>query len=239
MIELLLVFGVLGILLVIVLVASQSIRGRATRSKALQFSRSIHNWLVEESVGVWNFNEGSGTTAADTSTKNQPLAIDGATWIADGVLDSALRFNGSTNTITLAAPLFTTVPQHVTASVWLRQNAIGGTQTVLSQGLHGDFKITIASDGEIEAHYRNSAGAWNVIDSGIAIDPENWHHAAFVWDSQENEAKLFVDGRLRTTVQPGTELYDGTGSLTIGSFQGSSEFFNGDIDEVELYTQSF
>ncbi len=45
-------------------------------------------------VGYWNFDEGSGTVAADGSGSGNNGTINGATWVAGKVGSGALSFDG-------------------------------------------------------------------------------------------------------------------------------------------------
>ena len=49
-------------------------------------------------IGYWAFDEGSGTTAADTSGDNYNGVVNGASWTA-GKVNSALSFNGTTSSV--------------------------------------------------------------------------------------------------------------------------------------------
>lgn len=49
-------------------------------------------------IGYWNFDEGSGTVAHDTSGNGYNGTVTGATWTT-GKINSALSFNGPTNAV--------------------------------------------------------------------------------------------------------------------------------------------
>ena len=51
----------------------------------LRIGQSIFNALGSEAVGIWKFNEGSGSTAYDESGYENDGSINGAIW-TDGII---------------------------------------------------------------------------------------------------------------------------------------------------------
>lgn len=235
--EILLVIGIFGILAALVLTASSSLRERAERSKALQFSRSIHNWLVEEAVGIWSFNENTGTTTTDTSNNSQTLTIDASNW-TEGVLNSALAFNGSSTSIEVSQPLFTTVPTQGSISVWVKPEEASAEQVIFYNATGGEFLIGLTALNEPYASYRLSDGSWTTLNSATPLSADTWAHIAFKWNQDTGETALFVNSIERASGTLASALYDGTGSGSIGS-QDGTKFFNGIIDELEIYNHAF
>ena len=240
LIEILLVLGIFGILVFIVLAAAgSSVREKAERNKFLQFSRSIHNWLVTEGVGVWSFDEGSGTTAGDLSTNNQSLSVGSNAW-AEGVLKTGLVFDGSLTSLNIPQPLFATTPEKLAFSAWVKPAASSGDQVIFYNATNGEFLIGINTNKEPYASYRLSNGSWQTLNSDQPLTVGTWGHIAFRWDSIANETSLYVNTIQRASGQPGigAQLYNGSGDATIGS-QNGTNFFNGTLDEVEVYRDAF
>src|ERR1041385_7221686 len=52
-------------------------------------------------VAAYSFDEGSGTTVNDFSGNGNTGTISGATWTTLGKFSNAMRFNGSTNWVTV------------------------------------------------------------------------------------------------------------------------------------------
>lgn len=56
---------------------------------------------VDGLVGYWGFNEGTGTTAVDSSSNGYNGTISGASWTT-GIFGSALSFDGINDKIALS-----------------------------------------------------------------------------------------------------------------------------------------
>jgi hypothetical protein len=73
--------------------------------------------------------------------------------------------------------------------------------------------------------------------AGTNLGDDNWHHAAFVWQSESRQQKLFVDGQLiATNTGPGgnTGL---TGTITLGRANSGGSFKDGSLDEFRVYSR--
>lgn len=243
MIELLVVFAIIAILLAIIATGVSTVRERARFNKILQFSRSVHNWLVEEGAGVWGFDEGSGNETADTSANAATLDVSSATWIEDGALNSALNFDGTSSVLNVPKPLFVNQPKQFTVSLWARpQSSFSSTDQVLfSHSEKGEFYVGYNTDNEFFFAYRNASGSWNTLVAPGAVAAEVWHHVAATWNEVTNEAKIYVDGQVKATTAAGSGLYSSLDTPAIGARAngGPSQHFTGDIDEVEIYEAVF
>src|SRR6266545_4501513 len=74
-------------------------------------------------VAAYSFSEGSGTTTADASGNNNLGTISGATWTTQEKFGSALVFNGTSSTITVAdSPSLRSPTTALTVSAWIQPN---------------------------------------------------------------------------------------------------------------------
>ncbi|HEY5176453.1 MAG TPA: Ig-like domain-containing protein [Terriglobales bacterium] len=201
-------------------------------------------------AGYWAFNEGSGTTAADSSgSGNTATLINGVSWVG-GQIGDAVSANGtnqyvnipavnlsSTNAVTLAAWVnrtYSTSGGHVlfeaTANyngsttgfgVFPDDNSCGGIQAAV----HGDVGYV--------------ANCYNQPSSGA------WHHLAFVFDKSKagaNEVSFYVDGVLQTATRSlvtstNTNNF-GSNPLYVFSRGGTGEYASGQVDELRLYSSA-
>ena len=70
LIELLVVIAIFGLLVSVVVVSTSSARKKGSEAAGRQFSATLQHSLGADAVGMWSFDEGSGTTAKDSSGNN-------------------------------------------------------------------------------------------------------------------------------------------------------------------------
>lgn len=131
LIELLVVISIIGLLSSIVLVNLKSPRERARIAAGLQFSQSVFNALGSEAVGVWSFDEGSGTVVKDSSGYGNNGTLAGTTlpsFVADtphyvvgtGAERYALSFNGTDNYVDCGNNATLQIADVITLEAWIK-----------------------------------------------------------------------------------------------------------------------
>jgi len=200
-------------------------------------------------AGYWALDEGTGTTTSDFSGHgNNGTLTNSPTWIA-GKLGNALTFNGTSsyvnlNNATTSGVLKPTLP--VTISAWIKLTSNSGSQIVFTSdewdaGKYAGCNLSINA-GVLGCAYGNAAGGnssgFRQSKSGTTVLAINtWYHVAAVIQSAANMS-LYING-----VDDGG-TYSGTGS-TLGyttatskiGTGGSSQYFNGTIDDVRFFNR--
>jgi len=77
------------------------------------------------------------------------------------------------------------------------------------------------------------AGSSGFKSTGINLADGNWHHIAFVFESGTSNNYLYVDGVLKLTTS--MTVSGQSVQLTMGDSPGDNQFFNGLIDEANVY----
>ena len=136
LIELLVVIAIIGVIASIVLVTVKSVREKARIAKGLQFAASVHHALGTYAVGIWDFDEGSGTTANDASGYDNVGTINGATWTAEGDTPSekgyALSFDGSNDYVD-TIDLSWGRDDSFSIAVWIKPATASGNKPIVSK----------------------------------------------------------------------------------------------------------
>ena len=182
-------------------------------------------------VAWWPFDEGSGTVAADGSGNGNDGTVEGgATWVA-GVLDAALEFNGSDAFVD--APHIPFNDKSFTIAMWINPG-----QTTSD---HIFFSQTQSSSTNLSMHFRVIGGGTirfgfysNDLDgpSG-AVDTDTWYHVALWYDFPNQNRRIYMNGEI--VAEAAATPYKGTtGNTHIGQWNGG-EYFNGMIDDVQVY----
>jgi len=213
-------------------------------------------------VGHWKFDECQGTTAYDSSTTGSGASNgntgtitigasgtqtsagtctgsantawkDGAT----GKYNSSLDFDGTDDkvTITRTAAL---EPTNVTLSAWVKMSSSTPTQVIIGKKGHSGgsasyglilrsgatrITFTISSSAGTEYHASSTNFATGV-----------WQHWVGTYDGTTQ--KLYLNGVLQDTQTPGIAIsYTTASDLEMGTYNGGSFPFPGQIDDVKIF----
>ncbi len=194
----------------------------------------------------WTFDEGTGTTAADSTGNGHTATLGtGASWTAGNIGTNAITVAGtSTGVATATGPVINTA-NSFTVSAWVKLASLSGYQTIVSiagtnvagfylqlRGDTGTFALSrLPSDAVAAAAYAASTSAPVV---------GTWYHIVGVDDVSTGTLSIYVDGQLM-----GTAAYAGgwnaTGNTLIGHgfYNGAqTDNVNGSIDDVEMFSSA-
>jgi Concanavalin A-like lectin/glucanases superfamily len=194
-------------------------------------------------VGYWSFDEGTGTTAEDSSGNGRTATfVNSLSWVASGAIGGALSFDGGDNYAVFLSP-----PQSaISISVWVYAQATTGNLLPRIIEMPG-YVLFLAQPGAPRSRQmslrfisRRSAqdGEWRTPANSIAYD--SWHHIAVVYDSSStlNNPDLYIDGVKQTlsriTSPRGTQTVNG-GNGEIGLI---GRGWDGLIDELRIYSRT-
>ena len=191
--------------------------------------------ITSNLVAHYSFDEGSGTTAGDSSTTNNDGSLLGSPgWTGGQVGSGALNFGGDFDRVEIADNVATDFGSgDFTVGFWFNSSAApsGGSRLI------GDLN---GGDGFL---FYESGGTLNfMVDSGVSfvslaaggLLDGNWHHV--VGTRSGDTFSLYVDGSLvDSTTSAGFGSVSSSETLRIGASSSSHGDFDGLIDEVRLY----
>ncbi|MBO9203397.1 T9SS type A sorting domain-containing protein [Niastella sp. MAH-29] len=114
-----------------------------------------------------------------------------------------------------------------------RQGGIGNYQYIMSQG-------TATTDQFVGILFRVTTNVLSFsfwgddLDAVTAISDLNWHHYACTYDATTKLQSIYIDGVLDAS-RTATANTSSTGTCYIGGNGGSSQTFNGNLDEFRVY----
>ncbi len=203
---------------------------------------SLPVWAADKSLVLYlPFDEGTGRTAKDISSYNNPgTVVGGAAWVA-GVKGTALEFvSGSRVTIS-------EIPEYdVTAAVsllaWVKTNSVPNWARVIdkSQWQTTGFDLVLTQNvglPRLEFFVNNTT---SLVDGTTVVADNEWH---FIVGTFGNKTlRMYVDGK-REGEAPSAGQVDinpNNWPLMIGaesSSNGGQQYF-GSIDEVAMYNRA-
>ncbi|MET4696342.1 retention module-containing protein [Endozoicomonas lisbonensis] len=213
-------------------------------------------------VGHWTFNEGSGTTAADSSTEDtisdNGTLVNSAAFIAGGLDGSAVSFDGNLARVNIANSselnTYTGTKSQYTISLNFKvdtTNDLSGRKILYEQGDATNGMNLYIDDGELYAGAWSEDSGWNGhwLNTDISSLSSDWHHIALVINADTSKMELFLDNK---SVDNGTanSVSPHTGDIAFGGLNVDTKFHDGDhtgnsgygfkgsIDEARIYNRA-
>ena len=190
-------------------------------------------------IAHWKLDEGSGTLAADSVGGNDATFNGNPSWTT-GSVDGALDFDGSDDTIVTDSNF--TPPPVGTVVFWMQ---VSGSPTNRGRilGLADNWEIRHESTGSPDvipyalAFDLGVGGSNQGFFTTTAIDtPGHWYHIAAAYDTNTDAYAVYIDGVLHNSgTYPTPMSVPAADLLTIGSRTGTSENFDGILDDVRIY----
>ena len=185
---------------------------------------------------AYAFDEGSGSTALDSSENHRTATIVGGTWAA-GKFGSAVSLNGTGNEVDPPA-LGTFYKSAFTYEAWVRKQSAKVDVTVLGSWTSAQAGGPMIWVDHVAGRYRLTLGAnsANYLDSGRTPAVGQWQHVAATYDG--SVARFYVDG-VQTASTTFTGNVGNSDTWRIGAY-GSTPggFFDGLVDNVRIYDRA-
>ena len=197
----------------------------------------------------WKLDETSGNTALDSSGYGTHGRLRGGpAWIL-GVKDGALQLDGRDDYVAISGVYYGLANNlGVTAAVWIRTTN-GNDQILFSFDRNEYWRLEIngpaAEAGKIGWDLMTDAGQMDLAGN-TRVDDGQWHHVAGVFD--RGQIIIYIDGQVDATMRGGNNFGTGNprfGFVGVGSeatvFDGDKapeNYFDGEIDDVRLYTRA-
>jgi len=184
----------------------------------------------------------------DTSGNDRHGTAVGASWIADGPIDGALRFDGVDDHFDTGIRGFTNGTHTISVEFWIRSTETRGGRYAL--GVHGDdVRLTVEMNRDdvserIRLGYRNlgqtpftAAFDW---DAPTHLDGQ-WHHVVAVMRGGDDAADLYIDSVYvgeRTADEVNSRPHDFERDLYVGARNHSNlpdDPIDADLAAVAFY----
>jgi len=185
-------------------------------------------------VAYWKFDEGTGTTAKDSSGNgNTGTLTNGPLW-TQGRIGSALYFDGADDTVIVPDSNSLDLSNAFTLSAWVNPSqAFTDFRAILVKNYSYYLYANAAGycgDGTPLSGFEQPTS--NIVCQSTSLVPNTWTHLAATYNG--STLTLYRDGLPVAVANASGALAPTAGSLQIGASQ-FGEFFKGMIDEVRIY----
>ena len=194
-------------------------------------------------VAAYSFEEGSGTTTADSSGNNNTGTLSsGVTWTT-GKIGNGVAFNGISGDITVNEAPSLDLNGSFTLSAWVEPAIVSGSQTLLikeATRASCGYYLQIV-DREIDGGFNNGSGCVDHITSNANLSAGNWYHIVVVLDHGSNKYNTYLNGSLISSVAERKVPRPNTQTLLLGRSACDTcgfERLNGVLDEVNIYNRA-
>jgi hypothetical protein len=198
--------------------------------------------LDSNTVGLWFFDESSGTTAFDQTgyDNDGTLGGDGSgpdvpIWI-DGKHDTALYYDGNDYVDFGNDPSL--MPQdEITVEAWVYITSTPvSVNGIVNKGgyiTNSAYGMNLASNGLLYCNVYDSNNYRHNLAIG-SVSNNIWNYLVFTYH-KDNGLKLYVNGFfIETTISTGFPIKSNSVNVYMGNRASGSYFFNGKIDHVRI-----
>jgi hypothetical protein len=200
-------------------------------------------------VGWWKFDEGSGSTADDSSIYNNDGTLEildvNVSWTTAGYDGNALEFDGGR--VRVADDPELRPLDQVSVSAWIKYSDKQNSARVVVKGADDEetFGLEVDDDDQLLFHVRdgndydvdeNEYVNYEAQSDDDELDRDEWIHVAGTFDG--NSVKCYINGELADTDDASELLFlcQDTNDLAIGNKSDANDRpFEGIIDDVRVY----
>ncbi|MBN1156468.1 LamG domain-containing protein [Candidatus Woesearchaeota archaeon] len=194
-------------------------------------------------VGLWHFEEGTGTNALDSAgSDNNGTLVNGPTWTTNSAVGNyAVDLDGTNDRIDTTYTSAMNTTGAFTIEGWINADNVTGTKTLFSRGIStGGLSYRVDLVGLRIRFYIYSNGTSNrtTTTGNVIMSAGTWYHVAAVY-SPSSYMRIYVNGVQRANRTNGiySSLFSTTQPLLIGALKTTtswSNYFGGLMDEVRL-----
>ncbi len=196
-------------------------------------------------VGYWKFDESGGDIAIDKSGNgNDGTLVGGPERIAGNIGSSALSFDGADDLVEIAHDSVFDLGESVTIAAWINLRniatyyfiAVKGPSGTARDNYPGNFEFRTDPSGTFQFGHQTGEGEQFIFyTSGATVPAGQWVHVAGTL-VEGGSVEFYSDGQSAgSATQSGEFGILNDEPVRIGGRKDSFSFFNGAIDDVQIY----
>lgn len=196
-------------------------------------------------IAWWQFNETSGSIAADSGSLGADGTLSGNASFTAGVAGNAVSLPGGTNDFVSMGNVLPLLATDFSMQTWVRTTSSSNLSTIIA-GKHRTNSFngymmranldTANYGGANRASFYQSGGPGNTAVASTIITDDQWHHLLATY-TVGGQLKLYVDGNLESTISALNIVNNDVAFMVGGATQFGVQrsFFTGLVDEVQVY----
>jgi len=191
-------------------------------------------------VAHWELDDGSGTTATDSTANNNDGTLEGSTsWVAGHIGTGAVEFGGDDARIRVLHSTELMPASTVSVTAWIYPTAAPPYfARVVAKGIDaGDWEAycMLFSDEQEVFWTIRDLNHWNYAVGSSDLDLNEWTHVAGTYNG--DALKLYINGQLDAEdTTGGLAILQDANDLSIGNRSDlDNRAFIGTIDDVRVY----
>ncbi|MFH1229843.1 MAG: LamG-like jellyroll fold domain-containing protein, partial [Candidatus Aenigmatarchaeota archaeon] len=217
----------------------------------LQVSNATSSVNTSNLVGYWKFDEGVGTNAFDASGWNNSGTLTNATGSCTGTgcpswtsgrFGQGLQFDGVGDYIDIGNPTSLNITNAITVEAWIypinfssSDGFIGIVDKTRGSTGNGGYILQINSDQKGDFMVGINATAFLEVATDV-LSLNQWHHLVGTYYPGGN-VSIYHNGVQYNGSSDQNNFSSNSNNIYIG-LAGSGEYFNGTIDEVQVWNRS-
>ncbi|MFA6096302.1 MAG: LamG-like jellyroll fold domain-containing protein [Candidatus Paceibacterota bacterium] len=190
-------------------------------------------------VGFWNFNEGTGISAGDSSGSGHNGTLENmesSDWV-QGVNGTALNFDGINERIDMGIMENVPAGQGITVSVWINPAELTSGGHVISRYSPSGIQYSMWKGSNDVAFFINGGSGGNYVVAYDVLSTSTWTHLVGVFNDATKEHKLYANGVLIQSRIYNVTLNNPAVKTLVGTSNYYQDYFNGKIDEARVYNK--
>jgi hypothetical protein len=149
--------------------------------------------------------------------------------------ENSLHFDGANDVVDLTNNSIFNITNSITLEAWIYPTVHSNEIDVISKfgDVATDDSYILRLTNGVPLIQINIGATWYVSSDNIALNLNNWHHIAGVYNG--TELKIFVNGVLKNSINITGNISLSSSTVKIGRWLGSATSFSGNIDEVRIW----
>ncbi len=187
-------------------------------------------------VGYWKFDDGSGTTAHDSSCNGHSgMLVNNPIWDS-----GTLVFNGTNTLVAMGTKPALTGTGPIAVGAWINTTAAKLQHVVAQRSAtvyNGEYVLYLSATGQASWFTYGDSLEGNNLNTTAIVNDGTWHHVVAVRET-DGTGRLYVDGKLDISAAAPARTLVVT-DVTVGADpRDSTNAFKGSIAKVFIHRRA-